>query len=370
MQEVLWGDALSVLTKLPEESVDLIYLDPPFFTGRNFKSLWNEDLQFEDKWEDIYQYLEWLKEIMVACRMLLKPTGSLWLHCNRHADAYIEVKILDVLFKRENLRNKVVWKDSTHSFNSYAMNNITETIFYYAKSKEHKSYIQRVPCDLALSANYTKFKHKDKRGLYMTISACCSTEGWVCHKGDITMDDGETFSSGASLGWKWSEKHVKKLYNEGMMHITRSGSLRRKVYADTYRGRVITNLWDDLGNYTTTPENVSDRTKEQITKKTMQYPTGKPVLLLKRIIEYASKEGDLVVDPFCGGGTTAVACKLLRRNFICSDKNEHAIDLTLKKLKMQEGDLFDSIEEYERDFTYGTEQDKNETIDTQQQFNF
>jgi DNA modification methylase len=132
MNQLILGDCLEVLKTLASDSVDLIYLDPPFFSNRNYEVIWGdkgEVRSFEDRWSGgVDHYIAWLKERVVEMHRVLKPTGSIFLHCDWHANAYIRVFILDKIFGEENLRNEIIWKRANAkglSFTHYAQNHDT-----------------------------------------------------------------------------------------------------------------------------------------------------------------------------------------------------------------------------------------------------
>jgi len=139
VNKLLLGDNLEILRNLESESVDLIYLDPPFFSNRNYEVIWGdkgEVRSFQDRWAGgINHYIDWLKERVIEMHRILKPTGSLFLHCDWHANSYIRVDILDKIFGINNFRNEIIWQRANAkglSFTRYAQNH--DTIFYYSKS--------------------------------------------------------------------------------------------------------------------------------------------------------------------------------------------------------------------------------------------
>jgi DNA modification methylase len=120
VNKLILGDNLEILKAMDAESVDLIYLDQPFFSNRNYEVIWGdagEVRSFQDRWAGgIDHYIAWLKERVAEMYRILKPTGSIFLHCDWHADAYIRVDILDRLFGMNNLLNEIIWKrTSTHN---------------------------------------------------------------------------------------------------------------------------------------------------------------------------------------------------------------------------------------------------------------
>jgi DNA modification methylase len=139
MNKLLLGDNLEILKSMDSESVDLVYLDPPFFSNRNYEVIWGDEGEvrsFQDRWSGgIDHYIAWLKERVIEMHRILKPTGSIFLHCDWHANAHIRVFVLDKVFGEQNFRNEIIWKRTNAkglSFKRYAQNH--DTIFYYSKS--------------------------------------------------------------------------------------------------------------------------------------------------------------------------------------------------------------------------------------------
>ncbi|RLD56619.1 MAG: site-specific DNA-methyltransferase, partial [Bacteroidetes bacterium] len=133
---------------LPSESIDLIYIDPPFFSNRNYAIVWNdkgEIASFKDIWSGgIETYINWLFPRVEEMYRLLKPTGSFYLHCDWHADAYIRVHILDKIFGKENFRNEIIWYYKTGGASKKHYSRKHDNIFFYSKNKNYKFYADKV----------------------------------------------------------------------------------------------------------------------------------------------------------------------------------------------------------------------------------
>src|SRR5215469_8842464 len=148
VNRLILGDNLEILKSMENDSVDLIYLDPPFFSNRNYEVIWGdtgEIRSFQDRWSGgISHYIDWLKERVIEMHRVLKPTGSFFLHCDWHADAYIRVHILDRIFGERNFVNNIVWKrTTTHNDSKQGAKHfgrITDTVFFYAKSIKQLTY--------------------------------------------------------------------------------------------------------------------------------------------------------------------------------------------------------------------------------------
>ncbi|MDR1879150.1 MAG: site-specific DNA-methyltransferase, partial [Bacteroidales bacterium] len=145
VNKLILGDNLEILKTIESETIDLIYLDPPFFSNRNYEVIWGdagEVRSFQDRWSGgIDHYIGWLKERVEQMHRILKSTGSIFLHCDWHADAYIRVEILDRIFGYQNFRNHIIWKRKTgrgetnHKSNHFGTE--IDTIFFYAKSNDN-----------------------------------------------------------------------------------------------------------------------------------------------------------------------------------------------------------------------------------------
>ena len=272
---LIWGDNLHVMRQLPSNSIDLIYIDPPFFSGRQYNVLWgdaNEVRSFNDIWEDGMQgYLIWLNARLYEMKRLLKSTGSIYVHCDWHASHYIKVE-MDKIFGHENFRNEIVW----HYFafkrrTARKFPQKHDLIFSYTMTSEYTWNTQYRPH----SKKYLKRWKQDASGRY--------------YRDDVNP--------------------------------TRGGS--RTIYLDELEGDIVESTWDDIPP-------VNPRANERI-----GYPTQKPEALIERIIKASSNKGDVVADPFLGGGTTAAVAQRLGRRFIGCDQSRVAVAVTSERLKQQ-----------------------------------
>ena len=171
MNELILGDNLEVLRQLPAESVDLIYLDPPFFSNRTYEVIWGdagERRSFEDRWSGgIMQYVDWLNERVRELHRVLKPTGSLFLHCDWHADAYIKIFILDKIFGEENFRAEIVWqRTNAHSDAKNKLGVLNDAIYYYAKSSKNIYHpVYGGHAESYIASHYTNDDNDGRRAL-------------------------------------------------------------------------------------------------------------------------------------------------------------------------------------------------------------
>ena len=257
-----------------EETIDLCYIDPPFFTQRDFT-------EYNDKWKSMEVYINWLYKRVKLIYKLLKPTGSLYLHCDWHADAYIRVQILDKVFAPQGgLINHIIWCYNTGGKpkDSYAKKH--DSIYFYSKGK--------------------KWNFNSK-----TIS--------------ISMTPHKSSSNKNNYGGKMGIDENRREYVEKQGSKDRNGNFKYyRYYLD--EGKIPEDWWIDINS-------IQSGAKERI-----GYPTQKPEALLERIIKASSNEGDVVLDAFVGGGTTIAVADRLKRKWIGIDDNLKAIEITKKRL--------------------------------------
>ena len=273
--QLILGDNLEVLRTLPSESIDLIYIDPPFFSGRNYNVIWgdtNEVRSFYDIWEGgIDSYLVWLNARLWEMRRVLKKTGSICVHCDWHASHYIKTE-MDKIFGYENFKRELVWAtDDTSGFKSQAKNWIRahDVILFYVKTEDY--YFDKKLAIYPHKEEYIKrFKKKDDSG---------------------------------------------RLYRDD-----RPGG--RKQYLDETLGKSVGDVWDDIMSFQ----------QASTSSEYLGYPTQKPQEALERIIAVSSPRDGIVADFFCGGGTTLAASMKLQRRFIGCDSSRVAISVSLDRL--------------------------------------
>jgi len=330
MNRLILGDNLEIMKTLESESVDLIYLDPPFFSNRNYEVIWGdagEVRSFEDRWAGgIDHYIAWLKERVELMYRLLKKTGSIFLHCDWHANAYIRVEILDKIFGLNNFRNEIIWKrrtgnnSSVHSAKQYGA--ISDTIYFYSKSKKW-NFKQPYSFEDESYQEYVDkfFIHIDEQGRKYRIADLSNPA-----PRPNLMYEYKGYKPPKN-GWAISQEKMKQFDKEGRLHFpkNKSGRIQRRRFLDELQGKPIQSIWDDI-------EIVTAHSKEKI-----GYPTQKPEALLERIILSASNEGDMIFDPFMGGGTTAAVADKLKRQWIGIDQSTMAVKVTELRLDKQRG---------------------------------
>jgi DNA modification methylase len=327
INKLILGDCFEVLKTLESESIDLIYIDPPFFSNRTYEVIWGdkgEIRSFEDRFSGgIEHYIAWLKDRVFEMHRILKPTGSIFLHCDSHANAYIRVFVLDKIFGVGNFINEITWKRATtHNDTKQGAKHfgrITDTIFLYAKNA--KQYVfnpqhERYTSDyIAQSYNKT-----DEDGRRFKASDLSAAKG-----GGDTSYEWKGAKPPEGRYWAYSKANLEKFDSEGRIYYSSKGKPYLKHYLDEMPGTSVDCLWF----------NCVFKTK----KERIGYPTQKPEALLERIIKTASNEGDTVLDCFVGGGTTVAVADRLNRNWIGIDQSVQAIKVTEFRLNVQQGKL-------------------------------
>ena len=277
INKLILGDNLEVMKNMEDESVDLIYLDPPFFSNRNYEVIWGdkgEIRSFQDKWSGgVDKYILWLKERVEQMHRILKQTGSIFLHCDCHANAYIRVEILDKLFGMKNFKNEIIWCYTSASHSKSKLPNKHDTIYWYKKGET---------CTVDLDAIRIAYADKTSTNYKKGLKG-----SGTFYKGEIKSDEG--------------------VLNE--------------------KGKVPEDWWSDIAIAARYPK---------YSNNNLGYPTQKPEALLERIIKATSNEGDIVFDPFMGGGTTIAVADKLKRKWIGIDQSVQAIKVSELRLNKQQ----------------------------------
>ena len=314
------GDCLDVLSATAEGSAQLVYLDPPFNSGRD----WSEASgAFTDTWESSDAYLEFMRARLEACARVLAPDGSLYLHVD-DAECHRLRVMLDEIFGRAAFRAQIAWKRSD-SQNAATRNygRVLDVILYYARpgapfERQFTPYAE----------DYIKaiYRHNDGdgRGPYKRSDVASPVPN------PNTRFEWRGWPPPAK-GWSMTRETLQRLHDEGRIRypMYSDGSPdytkrpQRKQYLSEMKGKPVCNLWDDLTSIRAWNAERSD------------YPTQKPVALLERIVETSSRPGDLVIDPFCGSGTTLVAARRLGREWAGCDQSADAVQLA--KARLAEG---------------------------------
>jgi site-specific DNA-methyltransferase (adenine-specific) len=364
-----YGDNLDVLrAHVRDESVNLIYLDPPFNSNASYNILFKSPTgagadasieAFDDTWSwgpaasaalmDITEsgnhalhvlmqamrtaigenammaYLAMMAVRLVELHRVLKPTGSLYLHCDATASHYLKL-VLDAVFGAENFRTEIVWKRTfAHGNVGRTYGDVTDTIFFYSKTA---GYVWNQPFrQVAGERIAIKYPHTDPDGRRWQ-SVTLRNPGFRPNLHyPYTASNGVTYRPHPN-GWSCNIERMRKYDREGRLHfpVRADGALRLKMYADESPGERLQSLWDDIPP-------ISSQALERL-----GYPTQKPRALLERIISASSNPGDVVLDPFCGCGTAVDAAQKLGRGWIGIDVTHLAIGLIEKRLREGYGD--------------------------------
>jgi len=313
------GDNLEQLRKLPEGCVDLIYIDPPFNSNRNYEVFWGERQErraFEDRHASTQAYINFMRPRCAELHRVLKETGSFYYHCDWHASHYVKV-MLDQIFGEQQFRNEIVWKRaSTVKGNvgqgSRLWSPNTDSILFYSKTDDYTFNPQFGRYSEEYISTFYKYTEPDGRR-YRLISMIGPGGG---AKGNPHYE-----CMGVTRYWRYSKETMHQLIDDGMVVQTRPGTVpQRKQYLDKGKGVSIQTLWDDI-------EALSPSARERL-----GYPTQKPLALLERIIQASSNPNDIVLDAFCGCGTALVAAENLGRQWIGIDISPTACRVMAKRL--------------------------------------
>ena len=315
------GDNLDQLARLPSRCVDLVYIDPPFNSNRNYEVFWGETREkraFADRHASTQAYIEFMRPRCVELHRVLKKTGSFYYHCDWHASHYVKV-MLDQIFGENWFQNEIVWR-RTKAHNDpkrYGANH--DTIYFYSKSRKWTWNRQYTPYSQEyLDRNY-RYKDSDGR--------CFRVSDMTAHKpgGDTlyewTGPDGKKVRPYKGRYWAYSKEKMQQLDAEGKIYYRKTGMPMLKHYMDEMPGVPLQTFWDDITG-------VISGSKERL-----GYPTQKPLALLDRIINASSNKGDIVLDAFCGCGTALVAAENLGRQWIGIDISPTACRVMAKRLR-------------------------------------
>jgi DNA modification methylase len=359
MNRLYFGDNLHVLREhIGDESVDLVYLDPPFNSKRDYNLLFKtpkgheSDAQitaFEDSWHwgeqaerefdeilrqpntdvaelmrslraflgenDMMAYLTMMANRLLELHRVLKSTGSLYLHCDPTASHYLKI-VLDGVFGKEFFVNELIWKrygsHNDHGQGSKHFGRTHDTILFYSKTDAR---VWNQPL-LPLDPEYIESTYRgiDPDGRRFTTTPLTGPGG--AEKGNPVYE-----WNGHTRAWRYSKETMQRLHDEGRLHYSKTGYVRQKLYLEESRGVPVQDIWDDIPS-------LSGAHAERL-----GYPTQKPLALLERIINASSNPGDVVLDPFCGCGTAVHAAQKLERRWIGIDITHLAIALIEKRLK-------------------------------------
>ncbi len=357
VNRIYLGDNLRVMReRIEDASVDLIYLDPPFNSGADYKVLSGNGSDekraeiknaFSDlwRWEDssgeyeklmmggreevkrllrgfrellrvspMLAYLTMMTARLVEMRRVLKRTGSIYLHCDGSAGHYLRTA-MEAVFGGENYQNTIVWQRFNFHANAKRWGRIHDQILFFTASPEAKRRFspQRIP----YKDSYIKshFKRDSQGRLYRLDNALAAGEGAAM------KFFGREIPPPAGSRWRWSQTTIDELCAKGVIVLTQKGRPTVKRYLDEMPGHPLGDVWDDIP-----PVN-------PMAKERTGYDTQKPLSLLERIIKASSREGEVALDPFCGSGTTLVAAEKLGRRWIGIDSSKEAVAIARRRIE-------------------------------------
>src|SRR5579863_8946267 len=353
-----YGDNLDILQRyVKDESVDLIYLDPPFNSNQDYNVLFAEKSggrsaaqikAFGDTWKwdqvasetytqvvevggrvsealqafrqllgmnDMLAYLVMMAPRLVQLRRVLKPTGSIYLHCDPTASHYLKV-LMDSIFTAQNFRNEIIWKRANAHNDPKRFGRISDTILYYSKTATPIWNAHYTPYREEYYESH--FKKDEKERYYRTVPLDAPRHG-EGSPGLLYEWHGKL--PAPSRTWAVRRETMEEYEQQGRLVYTRTGTPTLLQFADTMPGVPLQNIWTDIP-----PVNPQARER-------LGYPTQKPEALLERIIQASSNEGDVVLDPFCGCGTAIAAAQKLGRRWIGIDITHLAISLMKTRLQ-------------------------------------
>lgn len=353
---LFYGDNLPILREyIPDESVDLVYLDPPFNSKRAYNVLFKREsgeeaeaqiTAFEDTWhwdtsaertyhelvtaapDHVSKMIAALRDfigpsqmlaylVMMAIRLVelhrvLKPTGSLYLHCDPTASHYLKV-VLDTVFGPQNYQNEIVWKRTSAkglAFTRFASNH--DIIFRYTKSSKWVWNPQYMPHDPEYLENFYRHVEPETGRRYRLDNLANPNKD----RPNLTYE-----FLGVTRVWRWTKERMQKAYEQGIVIQTKPGTVPAlKRYLDEQEGTPIGDTWNDI-----LP--IQSQAAERL-----DYPTQKPLALLERIIQASSNPGDVLLDPFCGCGTAIAAAEKLGRKWVGIDITN--LSIALQKYRM------------------------------------
>ncbi len=362
--KLYFGDNFQIMREhIPDESVDLIYLDPPFnskatynvlFAEKNgtqsaaqitaFEDTWHWDMKTEEAYHelvtqgpkkladlilalrsflgqnDMMAYLVMMAIRLVEMHRVLKQTGSIYLHCDPTASHYLKL-LMDSIFGFNNYLNDIIWQRYTRpkgsQFESKRYGVSTDSILFYSKTDSHKFYIDRVKIPLNSTEITKRYNLVDDKGPYYSGPLLRS---YSMGARPNLVYEYSGFTPGIE-GWRMTKDKLAELDKKGDVFWTKSGIPRRKVRLDDDPDKPVSNIWIDILA-------LGSQADERL-----GFPTQKPEALLERIIKASSNEGDIVLDPFCGCGTTIAVAERLNRCWIGIDITHLSITLMKHRLE-------------------------------------
>ncbi len=355
MNRLIWGDNLLAMQVLLasgyEGEIDLVYIDPPFWTGENYYSNIRiggeevtkspsviERLAYKDIWEGgIDSYLDMMFSRLQLMKRLLAGNGSIFVHSDWHVAHYVKI-LLDEVFGRDRLVNEIVWKRrGGHANITKQLGNVTDLIFWYSRSEDYE-----------FKPVYSK---KGTENFIKKRFAFSDSDGRVFMKAPLnnpaprpTLQYEYKGYKPPRNGWAISREKMEEWDRAGKLFFPEDKSQRinRKIYLDEWKGHPVQNLWSDIS------------TINSMSNERCGFPTQKPLELINRIIELSANVGDLLFDPFCGSGTSLVAAEGKGLKWIGCDFSKTALQMARNRLVQSDARpfLIQNIGNYQRHMVY------------------
>ena len=354
----MWtGDNLDIMRGMNSDSVDLIYLDPPFNSNRDYAAPIGSEAAgaaFKDTWtlsdvdeawhgeiaerdptlyaiidaagnahgKSMKSYLIMMAVRLLEMRRILKPTGSIYLHCDPTASHYLKA-LMDAIFGAENFRNEIVWTRTTaKALMKRRLPSNHDIVFSYQMANQaiwniDAAFIPYDPKNLDERTS-TKYRYRDADGRLYRLDNLINPNS---NRPNLTYE-----FLGITRVWRWTRERMQAAYDAGLVIQNKLGGVPQlKRYLDEQKGRPLSDVWNDISP-------INSQAQERI-----GYPTQKPLALLDRIIKTSSYEGDIILDPFCGCATACIAAEKNVREWVGIDISPKALDLVKTRMRDELG---------------------------------
>lgn len=359
--QLYYGDNLDVMRRyIGDETVDLVYLDPPFNSNATYNVLFAEKGEdgtksasqikaFEDTWHwdqsaaktyqetvetggavskalqafhtllgpsNMMAYLAMMAPRLVELRRVMKPTASIYLHCDPTASHYLKL-LMDAIFGIENCLNEIIWQRSGAHNDANRWGRVSDTLLFYTKTDKYTWNTQYVPYDEDYINERYHYKDEATGRLFWPNTMTAAGAG------PARVFRGKPMEPPSGTHWRFSQDMINRMEAEGRIYYSAQGKPYVKSFLDEQKGKPVQNIWTDIRMTKSGAERLG-------------YPTQKPIALLERIINASCPEKGVVLDPFCGCGTAVAAAQSLNRSWI-------GIDITHLAITLIKSRLFDSF---------------------------
>lgn len=298
------GDNISLLGEVRTETIDMVYFDPPYNTGRNF-------YDFDDRFKSKIEYIDFMRQRIVECHRVLKKTGTIVIHIEPKISHHFRV-ICDDIFGDNHFRNEIVWQSGGNAKNKYKLNRFHDTIIVYSKSNTQ-------------TFNPLYFEYDEEYKKKSNVKFCDThkkeyvTTAIYNAQPDVNPRPNLRYAwNGIEKQWYVTKDKMEKLHSENRLEYNKDGLPRIKRFLDEMEGIPLRDIWCDINNV-------------QSGEK-MNYATQKPVKLLERIVKLYTNENDVCLDIFAGSGTLGRACVNVKRKYLLFDINEKGKELFLESI--------------------------------------